>query len=83
LAFFLTAKRCDGKHYSGQSADKEIYDAFQLLSKGDQEAVASALCRVKIHDSVLKAIKDLEVVMADAQDRPKKRRRKLTIQCYT
>lgn len=54
VAYWLTGKRCNGqKHYQGQFTDQATYAAFESLSESRKAEVASALCEVQIHGSVL------------------------------
>tara|TARA_R110002003_G_scaffold2859_1_gene24666 strand:+ start:940 stop:1356 length:417 start_codon:yes stop_codon:yes gene_type:complete len=82
LAYFITAKRCKGQqHYPGQVVHRKTYDAFQRVSEDHQKEVASALCHIKVHDSVLTASRGLED-MVEKQNRPNKRRCKLSAPYY-
>jgi hypothetical protein len=82
LAYFLVAKRCNGHHYIGQVNDKEVYEAFQREPRDVQDVVASALCQIKIDDSVRQASEKLENMVVEKENPPSKRRRKLAVRYH-
>lgn len=52
LAYFLAWNKCNGKNYKGQSNERQVLDAFDLLALNSRQAVAVEISNAETHSNV-------------------------------